>query len=189
MILEIALQPPHPWFINQSTKKNIMKYDFDQLKTNLAKMSRTFNLGKNVVSQSILIEVIHHAASLLLAEYDFFLGYNDLSSLYLLISSIEKLINRPNNELLYDEFPIKKLLVDITKADINYNEFLKLLKEIKNQVNANNLSSADLSKKVFEFGTQAKTIYENESGSHLESFFTASWGEMDQQDIILNLKK
>lgn len=189
MILEIALQPPHPWFINQSTKDNIMKYDYEQLKTNLAKISRFFSTGEKIVPQSILIEVIHHAASLLLAGYDYFLGYNDLSSLYLLINSIEKLINRPYNEILSDEFPISKLLADITKAEINYNEFLNLLQEIRNQVNSNYISSADFSKRVFDFGTQAKLIYENRSDNRLDLFFATSWSELNQQDIIYNLKK
>lgn len=189
MILEIALQPPHPWFINQSTKDNIMKYDYEQLKTNLAKISRFFSIGEKIVPQSILIEVIHHASSLLLAGYDYFLGYNDLSSLYLLINSIDKLINRPYNELLSDEFPISKLLADITKAEINYNEFLNLLQEIRNQVNSNYITSADFSKRVFDFGTQAKLIYEKKFDNHLELFFTTSWNELIQQDIIYNLKK
>lgn len=189
MILEIALQPPHPWFINQATKDNIMKYDYEQLKTNLAKISRFFNTGEKIVPQSILIEVIHHAASLLLAGYDYFLGYNDLSSLYLLTNSIEKLINRPYNELLFDEFPINKLLADITKAEINYNEFLKLLQEIQNQVNSTYLSSADFSKRVFDFGTQAKLIHENKTGNSIDHFLSTSWDKMARQDIISNLKK
>lgn len=188
IILEIALQPPHPWFINETTKSSIINYDSKQLKVNLTKANHYFSSNVRIVPQSILMEIIHHASSMILSEYDFFLGCNDLSSLYLLESLMNELINIPYEDILLEEFPINKLLPDITKVGIDYEEYFNLIKYISSKVNTSALNTADFSRKVNEFGKFSLKIIENLSSTEFEKFFTERWENYSVQDILKNIR-
>lgn len=188
IILEIALQPPHPWFINEETKANIIQYDCSQLKVNLSKAKKVFNSGVRIIPQSILLEIIHHASSMILAKYDYYLGCNDLSSLFLLKSLISELINRPYEDLLYDDFPINTLLSDITKAKINYLEYFNLINSISSDVNTSAVNNASFSDKVNEFGKQTLCILENNSMAEINKFYNTAWSELNLVDVMNNIK-
>lgn len=188
IILEIALQPPHPWFINEDTKSNIINYDCTQLKINLAKAKNYFNKGTIVIPPSILYEIIHHASSMILAKYDYYLGCNDLSSLYLLKSLLENLINIPYEDLLFDEYPINTLLSDIAKAKINCNDYLKLIKSICEEVNTSAINMADFSDKVNIFGKLSLKILENNVMLEINKFYETEWNEYSLNEIMDNIK-
>lgn len=188
IIMEIALPPPHPWFINEDTKSSIISYDSTQLKTNLAKARRFHNDGKSVIPQSILLEIIHHASSMILAKYDYFLGCNDLSSLNLLKSLLEELINKPYEDLILDDFPINTLLADITKAKIKYDEYVLLIKKISEEVNTSAINIASFSTNVIDFGTQSLKIIENNNIYQLNNFYETNWHELRLDEIMDNIR-
>lgn len=188
IILEIALQPPHPWFINETTKSSIINYDSKQIKVNLTKANNYFNNNVSIVPQSILMEIIHHASSMILSKYDFFLGCNDLSSLYLLESLMNELINTPYEDILFEEYPINKLLPDITKVGIEYESYFNLIKYISSKVNTSAINTVDFSRKVNEFGKFSLKIIENLSSIEFEKFFTEPWEKYTTQEVLNNIR-
>ncbi len=118
IIKEIAIQPPHPWFINNLTKKEIIEYDTMCLKNNIEKLELAINENQ-VTSQSIKIEILHHASALILEKYDNFLGCYDLAAFYLLKNLLNDLLDTKNWDLVISNTKLNSITSDLFSVKWN----------------------------------------------------------------------
>lgn len=187
IIKEIALQPPHPWFIEPTTRRSIMNYDRTCLDNNINKINNA--LKDNIVSpQSAKIEVIHHASSLILEKYDYFLGCYDLSSFYLLRNMIIDIINPQNWDLAVNYSKASELLSDFSFSGIEIMPFVELTNRINHYLNEQNINNYDFDQLLLNFAQQVIKIHELGREKEVFQFLSNRWDSYSSAQAIEYLK-
>ena len=187
IVKEIALQPPHPWFINQETQQQIMKYDYECLENNISKLEKS--ISETIDSpQSVKIEVLHHASALILEKYEHFLGCYDLSSFYLLKHLLDELIEPENWDLSVKHSKASKLLADMSFAHIDIIDFINTMDLINSQIKSHKIYNEKFDELLIEFARKAIRLYKLGKTNQVMSFLNSSWNDIDFSAVIKNLK-
>ncbi len=82
LAFDLAVQPPHPWFVSSWKMSDTVRYDLDKAAAHRALLNRTLNSGKWEFFKHALAECVHHSCSALLGYYGGFLGASYLHPLY-----------------------------------------------------------------------------------------------------------
>lgn len=187
IIKEIALQPPHPWFINDITQREILEYDFECLENNIKKL-RT-SLDKNEDSlQSVKIEVLHHASALILEKYNYFLGCYDLSSFYLLKDLLSKLTDSNKWDLAVNYSKVSTFLSDLSFSQIDINELLEIVDRISKMLNVQHIHNSEFDQLLIMFSSFAIQLFKLGYKNQVSVFLNSSWKDIPLFRTIENLK-
>lgn len=187
MIKEIALQPPHPWFINQETKKEIMEYDVECLKKNMIKIEES--IGNGIDSpQSAKIEVLHHASALVLEKYNTFLGCYDLSSFFLLKDLLSTLVDSNKWDLTVEFSQVSELLSDLAFSFIEVNQLIENVNQINHFLKNHDINNLEFDVLLINFSKYALKLFELGHESDVRNFINSEWNKHPISYVTKNLK-
>ena len=187
IIKEIALQPPHPWFINQETKEEIIEYDVKCLKKNISELEES--ISNNINSpQSAKIEVLHHASALILEKYNFFLGCYDLSSFYLLKDLLNNLIDREKWDFTVTYSKTSELLLDLSFSFIEVVQLNETINQINNFLKNQDINNLEFDKLLIQFSDYALQLFELGHKNEVYQFIETDWKTLPASDITKYLK-
>ena len=177
-VIEMALQPPHPWFVTNGTAKRICEYDLSVLKRHYNKLCNAIDKGDYSDLSITIYEAIHHSCSSILARYHEVLGCKDLDVFYNLERIITKLFLREEEDLLLENYIISNLPNDLRYISVGLQEFLELLRRIKRSLNIAK-SNLMLEKKmiidIIQLCDIAKALDYNVDKEDVSQFLQSNW--------------
>lgn len=177
-IIEMALQPPHPWFVTEDTAMKISKYDLDILPKHYERLLCSKENNSFEELHYTVCETLHHASSSILARYKEILGCNDLDAFYNLYRIVNNLIKRTYNDLLIDKCEINNLPSDLMYIDITLDNFYELLERIKRKLmDRRNLFNVtrDFVCDIIQLCDIAKALGNNVSKENIRIFLNSDW--------------
>lgn len=187
IIKEIAVQPPHPWFINNETRKEIMHYDAECLDTNIVKLE--YSLDNNLdCSQSVKIEILHHASALILEKYNYFLGCYDLSSFFLLKDLLNNVVNKEKWDLAISFSKLSHLLSDFSYSYIDIMDYIETVNQINDAIKNHSISNSEFDKILLKFAKMCKQLFELSHNDGVVDFLNSDWSSQQLENVIKNLK-
>lgn len=187
IIKEIALQPPHPWFINDITQREILEYDFECLENNIKKLQTSLDKNEDSL-QSVKIEVLHHASALILEKYNYFLGCYDLSSFYLLKDLLSKLTDPNKWDLAVNYSKVSTFLSDLSFSQIDINELLEIVDRISKMLNVQHIHNSEFDQLLIKFSGFAIQLFKLGYENQVSVFLNSSWKDIPLFRTIENLK-
>lgn len=124
---DLATQPPHPWFTNESLKNQHRNYHKE-------KAGKHYNnLIQNIDFIHSLKECIEHTCSILLTQYLLFVGTGRLRPLHMLLSYLEQEVLDNGNALIWERTDLGKLKGDLVSTGFNMSNFKILLSKIRSK--------------------------------------------------------
>lgn len=177
-VIEMALQPPHPWFVTEENFLRTSQYDLDILPKHCERLKESRKNEKYTELHYTICEALHHAASSILARYREVLGCNDLDAFYNLERIVGKLHKRKYKDLLVEKSLIKNIVADLKYIDVSLSDFYDLLGKIdykltdrKNLFNVTN----DFVDYVLDFCDIAIKLGNNVDKERIELFLENDW--------------
>lgn len=187
IINEIALQPPHPWFISEKTRSDIIKYDIECLNSNIVKVEQALNNGVDS-TQYVKIEVLHHASSLILEKYNFFLGCYDLSAFYLLKGLLSELCDNSKWDYAISFSRLGKILEDLVFAHIDVSSLCDSMDRINSYLKHQNINNADFDNLILALAKNALKLCELGNKNDVQNFIKSDWTTLPDIEVVKNLK-
>lgn len=187
IIIEIAIQPPHPWFVNNKTQKTIKKYDEECLEKNLKKIKVAIQ-NDNPVPQSSKLEIIHHASALILETHNYFVGCCDLSAFYILKDILTDLIDPSKWDFVISKSKFSNLLTDITLSDLDVNKLMNEITSINKYINTRRINNEGFDKCIITFAEYALKFCHFSYYEEVENFVNGNWTEYNICDTIRYIK-
>ncbi len=181
MIIELSRQPPHPWIITKDTRESIKEYDIQAINSNINKLNTNTSIKEG--ETYCYTEIIHHASSLLLQKYQWFLGAKDLSSFHILKILINKYVNTELNDLL-DDHPVARMEKDLVLAGHTINEFQAMLNNIEYMLNSRKYPSDENRALTIKYGQLAIDVISNDSLNNILQFIKSNWEKQNCSDIL-----
>lgn len=176
-VVELAIQTPHPWLINESTREKIIDYNKRTLEKHLINMR-----GKQ--EEITVLETLYHATAIILCYYTLVIGSSETSPINLLTYSINRIETS-------EKTPIKKhklfqLENDLVSCDYEWSKFCILINEIYSdaiishdfkgkRIEENVLRLGDISLSLISLHEIKKEI-EQTPVEKISSFFTLKEG-------------
>ena len=188
MIIEIARQPPHPWLITNNTREKLIQYNIDAVQSNIKQLRGADNMLPTSHFFCYYSEIIHHASSLILERYQWFLGENDFSSFFILHDLIKNYNNSDFQVIVNSNNAIQKLERDLVLAETSLEKFLKELAEIKKVIQSHKVSDRN-TQLLLWYGEMALKISNSCAIDSIVSFFQKDWSGMINSEVIKNLHK
>lgn len=183
MIREIAIQPPHPWLIDERQRNFLVDYDKSAVEKNLDDIEHYKQIGETVPSY-VLTELIHHTSALLLDKYFYFCGCRDLDAFYVLRNYFRQMIKASFNceawDALHWDSISKNLYTDFRFHEVDVAEYYERLCEIERFIK-NKVPLADGALAISKF---ARTTLYIADGAHdisntLIDFTRGRWAAND----------
>ena len=208
MITEIATQLPHPWFISEDKRLTNIEHDKKSVQENL-RLAYSHYESKEPLSSSIIVELLHHASSMVLERYFSFLGCYDLTAFYRLVYIVTKLTpnhmvegkNGANNkkdddpdtiefdwDIVISDYAFKNFFDDCTIAGVDLLKYREKIKHIANFLQEKNSNKLEFTKLLIEFGEQCLDILNYGDRKEIELFLNKSWAEYSPYSIGKNIK-
>lgn len=191
-IMEMALQPPHPWFVTCKTAKRIAKYDVDVLQKHYGKLCSARDNNKYDNLYYTVYEALHHSCSSILARYYEVLGCKDLDAFYNLERVISKLCKREEKDLLLEMYEIGNLPNDLKYISIELSDFHSLLRRIRKRLDIGKIASTldkEYVSDVIELCNVARSLGNNVDKEEIESFLYSNWNEFSNDKVKRYIKK
>lgn len=148
---DMAIQPPHPWFVQRPFDNPTISYDLGRAERHCARMAEFFDQSDIYSCRHSCLECIHHSCSAILAYYGAFIGCGHLTPLYNLIHTLK--IFR-DNEMLWEYTSIKQIEGDLQAIEITFLDFMAHLLETKKNISS--LSKEMVQKQI----ENAKSIFD-----------------------------
>lgn len=140
---ELAISPPHPWFVETPKMEDAVRYDLDRAthhSNKLKEMLRTRVLTEGLYS---IKECIHHSCSGMLALYGVFLGCGYMSPFYNLQHHLIEYKNgRESDAFLYSE--ISEFFGDLSSIHKPIDEIIKSMEELKHKIRLDDFSKWEI---------------------------------------------
>ncbi len=187
IIKEIALQPPHPWFISDKTRSDIIKYDIDCLKSNINKIKEALENDVDS-SQYVKIEILHHASALILEKYNYFLGCYDLSAFYLLKELLNELIDVKKWDLTVHFSQTSEILEDLAFSHINILSLCNTIDRINGFLKNQNIINQEFDNLILNLAENALKLNELGNKNSIKDFLQSEWNTFPFEEVIKNLK-
>ena len=155
---ELALQPPHPWFVEKAFDYNAIRYDFDKAMSHCKNMKYHFSNKDYESCLYAFRETIHHTCSAILAYYGIFMGCGYLSPVHTLQRVISNIESQKCGEIL-SRHDIN-LKVDLRGKGISIIDFSRNIKLLREQLQITS-SGGQLKHKEIEIAiNQASCVFE-----------------------------
>lgn len=177
-VKEMALQPPHPWFVTSETAQNIRQYDIEAIHKHYIRLKEKICNKDLSELHYTICEILHHASSSILAGYMEVLGCNDLDAFYNLEHITDLLNKRSYEDLLIENHIINDLSSDLKYIDYSIEKFHVLLKRIRKKLyNRTNLFEVTekFAEDVLLVYEIALKLFENTDKEKLKNFLYSSW--------------
>ena len=190
MIVEIASQPPHPWIIDEKTREEIISYDKEALKNNMEKAKRYMTQG-NTIPYGIIVELLHHASSMVLEHYFSFLGTDDLSSFNQLKQCLGQIIKpeqRESWEFILSDYVLKGITDDFALAGVSLRPYLDNMERIHNVINECKNRTAQFEASVLRFADDSLTVSEHGNYNKVTHFLEQDWNQLDPKERNHNIR-
>lgn len=190
-VIEMALQPPHPWFVTEENFLKTSHYDLDILPKHCELLKESREKERYTELHYTICEALHHAASSILARYREVLGCNDLDAFYNLERIVGKLHKRTYRDLLIEKSLIKDIVTDLKFINVSLSDFYDLLRKIdykladrKNLFNVTN----DFVDYVLSFCDIAIKLGNNVNKKKIELFLEDDWNLycIDERNSYIN---
>lgn len=165
---DLAVQPPHPWFVDARTAQATVEYDLERA-TQHAKLLHEESIQTEYASaRHSAREAIHHACSAILAYYGAFLGVSELGPLSQLVHALN-LYGEQGNPLLWSISQIRQIEGDLTAIGESRPEFLRKLQKLQKNIHSvpdakipilirNAIELAGIAKRLVDSRSDALTI-------------------------------
>jgi len=141
----LAIEPPHPWIITESSKDRTLNYDLERSKFWI----NTLNDINDQIPESGLIhsihESIHHTCSYILGYYNCFLGCGELAPLIQIRKHLDQDSINP-----FPNSNIVKLKADVEKSDLSYFDLLRNISRITKNIKNIKVRNSHLQKWIDE---------------------------------------
>ena len=207
-ITEIATQLPHPWFISENKRANNIQHDKKSVEDNLRLAENAYNKGEPLPT-NLIVELLHHASSLVLEKYFSFMGCYDLTAFYRLAYIINKLSPHPAKEnlrlssskhgeiseieetewdIVISDFAFKNLFDDCTMAGVQLSVYGDKINRIHNLLEKKKTSCRDFTSLLIDFAKLSLEIHIYGDRSKIVKFLDDDWHEYSTCDIRNNIK-
>lgn len=190
MINEIATQPPHPWIVDDIRRLKIIAYDKDALKSNL-KESVNYKENGRSIPYGIIIEILHHASSMVLEHYFSFLGNEDLSCFVQLKRCLEQ-ITKPELsgrwEFILSEYVLNGIADDFSLAGISLRPYLANMEKIHDTLTESKERSSNFDSWVIKFAEESLIVSEYGNCEKVKVFLTKEWSTIDLKERNENIR-
>jgi hypothetical protein len=165
---DLAVQPPHPWFVDAKTAESTVAYDLERA-TQHAKLLHEESIRNDYPSaRHSAREAIHHACSAILAYYRAFLGVSELGPLSQLVHALN-LYGEEGNPLLWNISQIRQIEGDLAAIGESRPEFLRKLQKLQKNIHSvpnakvpilirNAIDLVGIAKRVMESRSDALSI-------------------------------
>lgn len=132
---DLAIQPPHPWFVDQKSRAVTVAYNLERAKAHVDRLRSLIGDSDKAPFKHAIREIIHHACSAILAHYRAFLGVGQLGPLHQLIRGLR--ISRADaSPILWSFSSIQKIEGDLAAIGSSSEEVLKKLDLLKTHLEA-----------------------------------------------------
>ena len=188
MIIEMARQPPHPWLITDNTREKLIQYNIDAVQSNIEQLQ---NAKDKIPSAHLFYyysEIIHHASSLILERYQWFLGENDFSSFFILYDLIRNYCNADFQIIVSSNNSIQKLERDLVLTDTSIDRFCQEIAEIKKVIQSHKITEKN-TQLILKYGELALKVATSCAINSIVAFFHESWSEKSDDEVIKNVYK
>ena len=176
-VIQMALQPPHPWFVTDETFKNICQYDLEILDRHYNKLCDALEKKSYEDVYYTIYEAIHHSCSSILARYHEVLGSKDLDAFYNLDRIARKLYSEEEN-LLIEDYPIGCMPSDLRYASVTFQDFIKLIKNLKKKLKIGKgvaVLESNTVADVIKLCDVAVALNNNVDKNDVETFLYSNW--------------
>lgn len=149
---DLAIQPPHPWFITPNDMDNTVNYDMERAYEHLERILDA-ECGSNAFWQ-MAGECVHHLCSAIQGNYGSFLGCSYLAPLHNLRMTLQ-IVSTDDNLALWNFCKIKQIDADLRAIDSNISELSSMLKRMEKLLGARRstsyTSAQDLCRRLYEY--------------------------------------
>ena len=183
-ITEMSLQPPHPWFVTNKTRKEICQYDLKILEKHYKTLCDVVKEENYEDVYYVICEALHHSCSSILARYNEVLGCKDLDAFYHLENIVTELNSRDEQNLLIENYPISTLPTDLKYISVELSYFLDLLRKIKSKLivrKSKIILQKEVIKKVIELCEIAQNLDNNIDKEDVENFLHSEWKDISYE--------
>ena len=191
-VIEMALQPPHPWFVTEETAIEISKYDLEILKMHYKILKEAVDSGRYDNLFYRIYEALHHACSSILAKYGEVLGCKDLDVFYNLERITTELCKREETHLLMETQMISTFPNDLKYIYCNISSFRTLIRRIKNKIEIGKIVSVldkELVEDVIDLCEIAFELDKAVNKIELKRFVESDWGHSIHEDKIKFIRR
>lgn len=189
MVIEIATQPPHPWLVYNSIRNDILKYDYGALMNNINTLNEALqNTGDNFIPQSAELEILHHAAALILGMHNYFFGCYDLTAFFQLKEVLKTLQDSSCWNDAITRSKVSGLLTDISFAGVEINKLVCLIDKLATNLHENKISTMEFGQDVKLFGDSAVKIYDLGNRDKIETILNSNWDEHTPEEVLCGIK-
>ena len=180
MIVEIATQPPHPWIIDDDLRSDITNYDREALKDNLDQ-ARAYKSRSEIIPYAIAVEIMHHAASLVMSHYFTFMGSDDLSVFFLLLENIERILTADDvkkwDEIASD-YVFATFYDDFALAGVSPYLFCETMRKLASLYANSKTRTEEFSDLLLEYGQTSLKIDEFGNSKKIIEFIKGDWADL-----------
>lgn len=189
IILEIATQLPHPWLISIDKREKNIKYDRKSVEGNLSIAKESLQCGVPLQS-NLIVEILHHASSMVLEKYFSFLGCYDLTVFYRLEDIIRKIMNSDSAEwdTVLSDYTFRDMMDDFTIAGVELSLYQEKISHIHSSLDRNSLATRDFTKLIIDFAETSLRLQTYGNKEQIELFLKNPWENYSSYEICENIK-
>ncbi len=118
---DIALNPPHPWMVDQAFDENLIEYDLSRANEHVQNMFKSLNEDDIPTARHKCMECLDHSCSALLGYYGVFMGVKPFHNLIRTLKLVEV------NPLLWSKLKIFQIEGDLSSLGTSLMDFKILL--------------------------------------------------------------
>lgn len=132
---DLALQPPHPWFVDVDTKAHTVAYDIERATFHDLLLDGLLGGGNSLQCRHSIRESVHHSCSAILAHYGAFLGAHHMGSLGALTHALATAAS-DGNELLWKGSTIQQIEGDLRAIGSSRERLIRDLNRVGKNTSA-----------------------------------------------------
>jgi len=136
MVKEIVNKPPHPWFIDERFRQEIIDYDRHGVESNLKEIARC-EKREMEIPYIVFSELLHHTSAMMLDQYFHYCGCTDFDAFYILCETINEILEAKEEgktwNLENDVERRKQLFLDLVENDMGLYSYASKLATVNPQ--------------------------------------------------------
>lgn len=142
------------------------------------------------LQSNIVVEILHHASSMVLEKYFSFLGCNDLTAFYRLEEIVRKIANSDATEwdTVISDYAFRDMLDDFTIAGVELSAYQEKISRIHSFLDRNDLAGRDFGHLLIDFGEMSLNLQEYGDKKKIVTFLQDTWDVYSACEICENIK-
>lgn len=187
-IIEIAVEPPHPWMFKDEGRTRFLAYNAEVLQ------KHTDTIEKHEEDKITMLETLYHSTALFLGMYSNMIGTSETSPLRLFSEAVRSLTSKEGYKGNIPEENVKDMLRDLNSVGIAQNQFIKYVTDayhyviIRNDLNSNEARQKILTLRnaiiqVYNYKINSKSEDQNSNTPTLGKSAKESMGAADVVNV------